>query len=77
MSTIEDWPTLESVREVQMLLSLTIFYRRFIRKYAKVMAPISNLLKSHGSQKWEWTLHTQLAFQKPKKAFTESPILKH
>jgi hypothetical protein len=48
ISTIEDWPTPESVQDVQVLLGLASFYRRFIRKYAKVTASISNLLKPQG-----------------------------
>jgi len=43
--TIEDWRTPKSIRDVQVLFGLTMFYRRFIRKYVKVMAPISDLLK--------------------------------
>jgi hypothetical protein len=77
ISTIEDWPTPESVRHVQVLLGFTNFYRRFIRKYAQVTAPISNLLKTMGSQKWEWNWDAELAFRKLKKAFTEAPILQH
>jgi len=77
ISTIEDWPTPESVRDVQVLLGFTNFYRRFIRKYAKVTAPISNLLKTQGSRKWEWTRDAELAFRKLKKAFTVAPILQH
>jgi hypothetical protein len=30
---IKDWPTPESVRDVQVLLGFTNFYWRFIRKY--------------------------------------------
>ena len=77
ISTIKDWPTPESVRDVQVLLVFTIFYQRFIWKYAKVKAPISNLLKTEGSRKWEWTGDDELAFRKVKKAFTEAPILQH
>jgi len=77
ISTIEDWPTPESVRDVQVLLSFSNFYRRFIRKYTKVTAPISNLLKTQGSWKWEWTRDAELAFRKLKKAFTDGPILQH
>jgi hypothetical protein len=73
----EDWPTPESVRDVQVLLGFRNFYRRFIRKYAKVTAPISNLLKTKGSRKWEWTRDAKLAFRKFKKAFTEAPIHQH
>ena len=77
ISTIEDWPTPESVRDVQVLLGFTNFSRGFIRKYAKVMAPKSNLIKTQSSRKWEWTRDAELAFRKLKKAFTEVPILQH
>jgi hypothetical protein len=76
-STIEDWPTPESVRDVQVLLGFTNFDRRFIRKYAKVTAPISNSLKTQGSQRWESTRDAELAFHKLKTACTEAPILQH
>jgi hypothetical protein len=64
ISTIEDWPSPKSVRDVQVLLAFTNFYRRFIWKYAKVTVPLTELLKksetsrgkkSEGSAKWEWT----------------------
>jgi len=45
ISTIEDWPTPQSIRDVQVLLGFTNFYRRFIRKYAKVTLPLTELLK--------------------------------
>jgi hypothetical protein len=32
IATIEDWPTPKSMRDVQVLLGFTNFYRRFIRK---------------------------------------------
>jgi hypothetical protein len=46
ISTIEDWPTPKSVRDVQVLLGFANFYRRFIRKYANVILPLTELLKS-------------------------------
>jgi len=45
ISTIEDWPTPKSTRDVQVLLGFTNFYQRFIRKYAKVTLPLTELLK--------------------------------
>jgi hypothetical protein len=77
LSPIEDWPTPEYVREVQVLLGFANFYTRFISNYAKVTAPISNLLKTQGSRKCEWTRNAELAFRKLKKAFTEAPIIQH
>jgi hypothetical protein len=45
IATIEDWPTPKSMRDVQVLLGFTNFYQRFIRKYAKVTLPLTELLK--------------------------------
>jgi hypothetical protein len=77
MFTIEDWPTTESVQDVEMLLGIANFYRRFFRKYATVTAPITNLLKAQSSRIWEWTHDPEPAFRKIKKIFTEAPILPH
>jgi hypothetical protein len=65
------------------LLGFTNFYRRFIRKYAMVTTPISDLLKKAENPrtseqvKWEWTRDAELAFRKLKRAFTNAPILNH
>jgi hypothetical protein len=84
IATIEDWLTPKSMRDVQVLLGFTNFYRRFIQKYAKVTLPLTELLKksetfrgkkSGGSAKWEWTREAELVFQKLKPTFTEAPIL--
>jgi hypothetical protein len=75
IATIEDWPTLKSVKDVQLLTGFTNFYWPFVKKCAKVTAPITNLLKK--SAKWEWTREADAGLQKLKRAFTEAPILQH
>jgi hypothetical protein len=68
------------------LLGFTNFYRRFIRKYAKVTLPLADLIKksetccgktSENSAKWEWTWEAEFPFQKQTRTFTEEPILQH
>jgi hypothetical protein len=57
IATIEDWPTFKSVKDVQVLMGFTNFYRRFVKKYAKVTGPITDLLMKSSageSEKWEW-----------------------
>jgi hypothetical protein len=61
-------------------MGFTNFYRRFVKKYAKVTAYITDLLKqpsTGGSEMWEWMREADTAFQKLKRAFTEVPILQH
>jgi len=83
ISTIEDWPTPETVWNVQVLLGFTNFYRWFIRKYWKVTTPISDLLKkpensrTSKQDKWEWTWDAEIVFRKLTRVFTYAPILKH
>jgi hypothetical protein len=61
-----------------MLMGFTNFYRQFVKKYAKVSAPITDLLKKPDrSEKWEWTKKPDAALQKLKRAFIEAPILQH
>ena len=66
-----------------MLLGFTNFYRQFIRKYAKVTTPISDLLKKVETSRmpkqlqWEWTRIAELVFRKLEKAFPDEPILNH
>ena len=60
---------------MQVLLGFTNFYRRVIKRYAKVTVPITERLKK--MVKWEWTADAHAAFQKLKRVFTEAPILQH
>jgi len=91
ISTIQDWPTPKSVRDVQVLVRFANFYRRFIRKYVKVTLLLTELLKktetlnapktsvksNKPTYNWEWTREAELAFRNPKRAFTWAPILQH
>jgi hypothetical protein len=62
---------------LQVLLGFTNFYRRFILKYAMVLAPFSVLLKTQGSSRSEWNRNARLAVQMLNKAFTGSLILQN
>jgi hypothetical protein len=42
---IVNWPRPTTVKEVQQLLGLWNFYRRFIQNYAGIVSPITDLLK--------------------------------
>jgi hypothetical protein len=46
ISTIVDWPTPNSIRDVLVLLGFVNFYRRFIPEYAKMTPALVELLQN-------------------------------
>ena len=52
---------------------LAIFYRRFIKNFATVTKPLTNLMKKAIKFKWEATV--EAAFKALKRALTSAPIL--
>jgi len=81
ISTIEDSPTSDSVRDLQVLLRFTNVLWQLIRQYAKVTTPISDLLNNAETLrapelvKCQWTRDTELAFRMLKRAINDAPIL--
>jgi hypothetical protein len=45
---IVDWPRPTNQKDVQQILGLWNFYRRFIPNYAQIVAPITDLLQGNG-----------------------------
>jgi len=70
---ITNWPTPTKVKDVQSFLGLANFYRRFIKDFSKIAAPLHKLTRK--DQKWEWDAVHQKAFDELKARFTKQPIL--
>ncbi len=43
--TIEEWAELKSFHDIQVFIGFVNFYRRFIRGFSAITAPMTNLLK--------------------------------
>ena len=46
IKAIKDWVPLKNISELRSFLGLANFYRRFIQGYAKIAAPLTDLLKA-------------------------------
>jgi len=57
------------------LLGHTGYYRRFIRNYAKITAPLEKLLRK--SEAFEWTAECRKALDTLKEKLATAPILVH
>jgi hypothetical protein len=73
VEAIVTWPVPTNVREVRGFLGLAGFYRKFIRHFAIIAKPLTNLLKK-GSL-FIWTSEHQLAFDTLKQSMSSAPVL--
>jgi hypothetical protein len=74
VQAIVEWAAPTTVSDLRSFLGLANYYRRFIKDYSKVAAPLSDLLKKNW--KWNWTDGYRWAFEKLKRAVTSAPVLK-
>jgi len=51
LSGVLEWPVLTKVKQVQAFLDFANFYYRFIKNFAKMSKPLSNLTKKDST----WT----------------------
>ncbi|XP_066316535.1 uncharacterized protein [Miscanthus floridulus] len=73
VKAIKDWPTPTNVSQVRNFHGLAGFYRRFVRDFSTIAAPLNELTKKGVDFKWENSQET--AFQELKKHLTEAPLL--
>lgn len=70
---VSKWPVPVSVKEVRSFLGLAGYYRRFVKNYASIAAPLYCLAKKN--QPFVWTEETQKAFEALKEVLTSPPVL--
>nr|KYP68328.1 Retrotransposable element Tf2 [Cajanus cajan] len=73
VQAILDWPPPRNLTALRGFLGLTGFYRRFIRHYAALAAPLTDLLRSTTSFHWSDT--EMQAFKNLQEALTTAPVL--
>ncbi len=81
VDTIKEQLTLKNFREVQVFLGFANFYRRFIKRYSKIVALLISLTKGAKNRKKAGLLNQgaseEQAFCAVKDAFTKALILRH
>ncbi len=77
VQAVNDWPPLQSVKDVRSFLGLANFYRRFVHRYSHIAQPLTALTQTADGQAWRWGAAEQEAFDDLKRALTTAPLLAH
>jgi transposase InsO family protein len=73
IKAVMDWPEPTCLRDIRAFLGLASYYRRFVKDFATIAAPLNGLIKK-GSV-FGWSTEAQDSFNTLKTALTSPPIL--
>jgi len=77
VAAIAEWPLPSSVRDIQVFLGFTGFYRRFIHHYSIIAMPLTDLLRGNAKGLLILDLSARVAFKRLAIEFTMAPLLRH
>jgi hypothetical protein len=71
---VENLKPPKNIKQLRVMLGLTCYFRKFIRNYAQIAKPLTDLPKGT-PQNITWSQETQTSLDTLKKAFTSEPVL--
>lgn len=73
LDVVKAWQTPTNVTELRSFIGLANFFRRFVRRFAHICAPLHALTSSKAV--WSWGPEHQAAFEELKLALTSAPVV--
>ena len=74
VKAVADWPAPRNAHHLRSFLGLGNYFRRFLIGYAKVVAPLTRLLRKDAP--WVWSPECEGAFAAVKALLTAAPVLR-
>ena len=74
VTVVAEWPVPKDKTEVRSFLGLASYYRRFVKGFSKIAAPMTDLLKGKNNI-INWTPECESSFQTLKSLLTQTPVL--
>ena len=75
VKAIQEWPVPKCVKDVRAFCGLAGYYRRFVRDFSSICAPLSDLTKKEHTTNFTWTPEAQHAFETLKQKLMTAPVL--
>jgi hypothetical protein len=72
IQAILDWPTPKTLTESRGFLSICSYYKRFVKGFSQLCAPLIDLTKKGA---FRWSEEAQSTFEKMKKVMSTCPVL--
>ena len=73
IEAITTLPRPANQKELQIFLGMANYYQRFVRNFAHVASPLTELLRKEST--WEWGPAEEQVFTTLQKRLTEAPVL--
>ena len=70
---MSNWPRPTNVTEIRSFLGMAGYYRRFVKDFSRIPAPLTRLIRKQ--VKFEWDGTCEQSFQKLKDCLTTAQVL--
>ena len=74
IKAIQEWKIPKNIKQLQQFIGLCSYYRRFIKGFASIAAPLYALFKKE--KHWKWSDDCQKSFDLLKEKLTSYPVLR-